>query len=161
MAPPSGIQPFMPFSADHYTNAFHQCKLPPPQLISAVISATQPILTTSTRPSTPSMTSPSGSKRPTTSPSSTHSSQGVGGLSRQNSGSSAQAQSPGQQNPGGQSTRSLADVLTERSDSLALSLFSGLVDASDGLSSDQKKDLKWIKVDPGESPKSPKSPTRK
>jgi len=163
MTPPAGTRSSMSDSVDHYTDTSNQSSQPSLQLLCDIPPTSQPTSTTSSRPSTPSMASRSGpgSKRPTTSPSSPHSSQGGGGLSRQNSGSSAQAQSPSQQSPGGQSTRSLADVLTERSDSLALSLFSGLVDASDSLSSDQKKDLKWIQVEPGESPKSPKSPTRK
>ena len=92
------------------------------------------------------MPSPPGSKRPSNSPS-----------SRQGGSNSPQSQSPTNRNTG-QPTRSLTEILTDRSDSLALSLFSGLVDASNGISSDQKRDLKWIKVEPGEKPK---SPTRK
>jgi hypothetical protein len=129
------------------------------RLVFATPPAAQPT-TTSAEPPSSSMGPTSGSNRPKTSPTSPRSAQG-GHLSRQSSASSAGGQNPTQQSPGGQSNRSLADILTDRSDSLALSLFSGLVDASDGLSSQQKKDLKWIKVEPGESPKSPKSPTRK
>lgn len=117
--------------------------------------------TPSPTPPKSNMPSPPKSKRPTTSPSSSSSPEG-GHLSRQNSAnatsSGVQRQSSTQQSSSGQATRSLADVLTERSDSLALSLFGGLVDASDNLSADKKQDLKWIKVEPGQSPK---SPTRK
>ena len=80
-------------------------------------------------------------------------------LSRPSSASGAPFGSPRVQTVTEQSTDSLITTLRDRSDSLTLCLFGGLVEASESISSPKKQELTWIKVEPGQSPKSSNSST--
>ncbi|RVX67613.1 hypothetical protein B0A52_08142 [Exophiala mesophila] len=93
------------------------------------------------------MSSPADSQRRSTPPSSTGSTTAD---YFSNASTSFNERSPGAQKKSEQATDLLITTLKRRSDSLTLCLFSGLVEASDNISTPQKRELTWINVDPGQ-----------